>query len=173
MKSRTELFFYLMLVISIAILAGIAVYATSNIPFIFQTKQDVVPRTISALPRVRKISGYKAIDYIQQLLYGYDFNLEDGTVAIYGNQNVILWFSDAGSEQKATNLLESMKVQISEEGLAFRELGSFELLDFTINELDGFDHLHYYWQASNLVIWLTVDAAFAGGALSETVIYYQ
>lgn len=172
MKSKTELVFYLGLAIGIALLAGVAVYAVDAISLVFQVEQDIVPRTISALPRVRKISGQKAIENIQQI-YGYDFNLKNSTFAVYGNQNVILWISDVGDEQGAKKLIDSMKVQISNENLALQELGSFELLDYTIYELNGSDQMHYYWQADNLVIWLTVDAVFADGVLGETVLYYQ
>ena len=172
MKSKTELIFYLELAIGLALLAGVAVYAVVAIPFVFQVEQDIVPRTISALPRVRKISGQKAIENIQQL-HGYDFKLKNSTFAVYGNQNVILWVSDAGDEQGATDLIELMKVHMSDDSLALQELGSFELLAYTINELNGSNQMHYYWQADNLVIWLTVDAVFADGALGEAVLYYQ
>ena len=90
MKSKTDLFSYVMLLIGIILLAGVAVYAFANIPVIFRAEKDVVPRTISALPRVRKITGQQAVENIQQL-HGYDFNLVDGAIATYGNQNVILW----------------------------------------------------------------------------------
>ena len=105
MKSKTELVFYLGLAISIALLTGVAVYAVDAIPLVFQVEQDIVSRTISALPRVRKISGQKAIENIQQI-YGYDFNLKNSTFAVYGYQNVILWVSDAGNKQGAINLIE-------------------------------------------------------------------
>ena len=171
-KSKANLFSYVMLLIGVILLAGVAVYAFANVPYIFQVEKDTVPRTISALPRVRKITGQRAIENIQKL-HGYDFNLENGTIAIYGNQDVILWVSDPGSEQGAANLIETMKARISDGNSTLHELGSFELLDYTINELEDADQQHYYWQVENFVIWLTVDATIADGALGEVVLYYS
>ena len=57
--------FYLGYAIDIALLANVAVYAVDATPlFFFQVEQDLVPRTISALPRMRKSSGQKAIENI-------------------------------------------------------------------------------------------------------------
>ena len=63
-------------------------------------------------------------------------------------------------------------LRIAEGRSPFEELGSFELDDFVIYELEGIGQTHYYWQSGRLVLWLAADGELAERALGEVVIFY-
>ncbi len=159
-----------MFVLGVAILTGVALYFRHTVQAVTQQTKGLTPRTVSALPRVQLIIGQKAVESIQQL-HGKDFFLEDGAVAVYGNQNVTLWISDAGSVEAATDLSDLMKVRIAEGRSPFIEVDAFEIDGFAISELEGLGQNHYYWQVDELVIWLAADASIAEGALQEVIDY--
>jgi len=149
-RARNQFLFYVVFVL------GAAIYYRHTLQIVFQANKNSAPQTISAFPRTQFISGQKAIESIQQL-HGKNFNIEDGAVAVYGNQNVILWVSDAGSDQTATNLTSQMETRIADGTSPVAPLGSFDL--------HGFCHLRIEWfgkEALLLAIWTTGFVAGCG-----------
>jgi hypothetical protein len=153
-------------------LTGAALYYRHITLNDFPGSDDLVPRTISGLALTQFFSGQEAVDSIQQL-HGQEFEIEDGAVAVYGNQNVILWVSDAGSLDVAGELTNQMKDRISEGRSPFTALGSFDVEGSEIFELEGMGQSHFYWQSGNQVIWLSTDEHLAGPALQESVEYFR
>ena len=158
--------------------AGVILLAGSVLIY-FHTRQtssinlaENVPEIVAGLPLVQLITGQEAIDRIHQL-HGKDFRLDDGVVAIYGNQNVTLWISEAGSVLAAFDLIESMNARISQGDSPFTPLGELELDGFTVFALDGMGQAHYYWQSGKLVLWLAADVPVAQQAILNSVEFYK
>ena len=171
MLTRNRLLSYLLFIAGVAVLTGTIMYSLHIRQSGNNSLENNVPQMIADLSLTRLIVGQEAIESIHQL-HGKDFPLVDGAVAVYGNQNVILWVSDAGSVSAAADLTELMKIRIAEGRSPFEELGSFELDDFVIYELEGIGQTHYYWQSGRLVLWLAADGELAERALGEVVIFY-
>ena len=172
METKTRLLSYALFLSGVAVLTAVALYYWHTLQVVSLQLDVPTPRTVSALPRVRELSGQRAIENIQQL-HGVDIQLIDGYVAIYGNQNVVLWVADAGNINGAAELTELMREHIDEGRSPFQPLGDFELEGRVVYALDGLGQAHYYWQAENLVLWLAADVELAEGALPEVVSHYQ
>lgn len=169
MSDRKRLLSYIFFVLGIVIVAG-ALWYSLHIGRFKKVVPDV-PQEITGLAMTQFISGPEAVGNIQQL-HGVEIPLAGGVVAANGNQNIILWVSDAGDVTTAMELTELMRDRIAEGGSPFVELGDFELEGKTIFALDGLGQVHYYWQAGNLVIWLAVDVDLAEHAMREMIVFY-
>ena len=172
MSSKNRLISYILFVVGIAILVIVGMYALHINRPARQFLGSSTPQTIAGISLAQVITGQQAIDSIHQL-HGKDFPLVDGAVAVYGEQNVILWVSDAGSQTAAADQTELMKVRIAEGRSPFVDQGTFEQNGFLIYALDGLGQAHYYWQSGSLVLWLAADYEIAPGALQETVRFYK
>ena len=172
MPVRNRLLSYLLFAAGVVILTGTVLYYLHINQAENNDLENNVPQAVAVLPLEKLIVGQEAIASIHQM-HGRDFPLAGGTVAIYGNQNVILWVSDAGSVSGAADLTELMKVRIAEGRSPFEELGNFELGGLTIYALEGMGQAHYYWQSDRLVLWLAADADIAKQALQETMAIYR
>jgi hypothetical protein len=172
MPPRNRLLSYLLIVAGVAVLTGTALYYLHIKQAEGNALENNLPQSVADLPLAQLIVGQEAIKSIHQL-HGKDFPLVGGAVAVYGTQNVILWVSDAGSVSAAADLTELMKVRIGEGRSPFEELGSFDLGEFVIYELDGMGQTHFYWQSGRLVLWLAADGELAEEALHEVADFYQ
>ena len=170
MNERKRLISYVLFMLGVAILVG-TVWFALHTGSSRQVAPDV-PQEVAEVEMTQFITGPEAIESIQQL-HGVEILLAGGVVAAYGNQNIILWVSDAGEVATAADLTELMKVRIAEGRSPFVELGDFELEGKTIYALDGMGQAHYYWQSGELVIWLAADVDLAEGAIREVVAYYH
>jgi len=172
MNSRRRALSYFLFIVGIILLTGSVLYY-------FHTRQPSpdnltgdVPEIVAGLPLVHVITGQEAIDSIHQL-HGKEFPIESGAVAIYGNQNAVLWVSDAGSVSAAAGLIELMTGRIAEGNSPFAALGDLDFDGNTVYALDGMGQAHYYWQAGKLVLWLAADVSVAQLAITECVEFYR
>jgi len=172
MPTRNRLLSYPLFIIGVTLLTGVVLYYLHVRQAEDNALESSVPQEIADLPLVQLLVGQEAIKSIHQL-HGKNFPLEAGAVAVYGNQNVLLWVSDAGSNSAAAYLTESMKVRIAEGRSPFVSLGDFELDGLTVYGLDGLGQAHYYWQSRHLVLWLSVDGELTEQALRESVAFYR
>ena len=170
MLTRNRLLSYLLFAVGVAVLTGTVLYYLHISQTESSASEDNIPQVVADLPMEQLIVGQEAIKNIHQL-HGKDFPLEAGAVAVYAEQNVILWVSDTGSISAAADLTELMKVRIAEGRSPFVALGDFELDGLTIYALDGLGQAHYYWQAGKLVLWLAADVEIAERAMSEVTEY--
>ena len=170
MSDRKRLLSYIFFVLGIVIVAG-ALWYSLHIGRFKKVVPDI-PQTIAGVAMTQFFSGNEAVVSIQQL-HGVDVPLVGGVVAAYGDQNIILWVSDAGSEGEAAILTDLMGIRISEGRSPFTVLGDFELEGKTIYALDGMGQAHYYWQSGELVIWLAADVDLAESAVREMAVFFQ
>ena len=170
MSDRRRLLSYVLFVLGVVILAG-TVWLTVHTGRSGREIPDV-PQDIAGVARTQFITGKEAVESIQQL-HGVEISLRGGVVVSYGNQNIILWVSDAGDVRAAADLTELMRVRIAEGRSPFNELGDFELEGKTIYALDGMGQAHYYWQVGNLVVWLAADVDLAESAIREVAAFYR
>ena len=172
MPTRNRLLSYLLFAVGVAVLTVTVLYYLHINQAGSNDLEGNIPQDVADLPLTQLIAGQEAIESIQQL-HGKEIQLVDGVVAIYGDQRVILWVSDAGSVSAAVELTELMEVRITEGRSPFEELGDFDLDGMTIYALKGMGQNHYYWQSGNLVLWLAVDGILAEDALHEVTIFYR
>jgi len=172
MSSRNRLLSYFLFVIGVVILAGAVFYYLHVNQPEKGALASSVPQMIAGIPLSQVITGEEAIENIQQL-HGKGIPLVEGAVAVYGNQNLILWVSDAGNRSGAEELIELMRIRINEGSSPFEERGDFKLEDLTIYALDGMGQNHYYWRSGQLVMWLAADRELAEEALQEVVAFYR
>lgn len=130
------------------------------------------PTSVTGFSLTQHINGKEAIDSINQL-HGKEFPLQDGVVAVYGEQNATLWVSVAASQNEASELTSLMVERIAEGNSPFVQKGVLDFNGVLVYYLEGLGQNHYYWQSGNLVLWLAVDAEYAGDALMETLAFYR
>ena len=172
MKPNYRFLSYILFAIGVALLTGTVLFYLHFSQPAPVNLTDNTPQMLADLPLVHIITGQEAIDSIHQL-YGEDFPLDDGIVAIYGNQNVILWVSDAGSVANASDLIVRMKARITEGDSPFVESGNIELNGVVVYVVEGMGQKQYYWQAGKLVLWLAADNSIAQKAIAECVAFYK
>ncbi|RME90367.1 MAG: hypothetical protein D6770_02610 [Anaerolineae bacterium] len=154
----------------VAILAGV-LWAWQHISQPPHSQAGEVPTAIAGVPLMQVITGEEAVRSINRL-HGKEFPLVSGAVAVYGEQNVILWVSTAADEAAAGELTRLMTERIAEGRSPFQENGSRKVDGVTVYDLTGLGQRHFYWQSGNLVLWLAADEALAGRALEETIAFY-
>ena len=172
MSINRRLLSYILFAVGVVLLSGTVVYYLHTQQPVSENLAKNVPEIVADLPLVQFITGQEAVASIYQL-HGKDFPLKSGAVAIYGNQNVTLWVSDAGSDSAATDLTELMNARIAEGNSPFTVLGNLELDGTTVYALDGMGQAHYYWQVGKLVFWLAADVPVAQQAIIECVKFYK
>jgi hypothetical protein len=172
MTTKRKFLSYVLFVIGVVILTGTIVYYLHTRQPVSDNMAENVPEIVANHPLVQVVTGQEAIDRIHQL-HGKDFPMDGGVVAVYGNQNAILWVSDAGSVPDAVDLTELMKDHIAAGNSPFIELGDFNLDGLNIYALDGMGQAHYYWQSGKLVLWLAADVSVAQQSIIECVDFYK
>ena len=171
-SSKRRLLSYVLFLVGIMLLTGSVLYYFHTQGPRSEISVGSVPEMLADLRLVQIITGREAIDSIHQL-HGNEFPLDSGAVAVYGNQNVTLWVSDAGSVSSAMSLIGLMNDRIAEGNSPFIVLGDLDLGGYTVYALEGMGQAHYYWQAGQLVLWLVADISVAQQAILEGVEFYR
>lgn len=130
-----------------------------------------VPDAIAGIPLSGKLIGEKAVTEIQRM-HGVDFPMTGGAVAVYGDQNIILWVSGTSAKSQAEQLIQRMEVSIAEGRSPFTPNGVRVFDGHAVYDLTGLGQRHFYFQSGDLVIWLAADEGIADRALKETLQFY-
>ncbi len=135
-----------------------------------------VPQAMAGLPLTQKAVGPDAVAEVSRL-HGKEFPLISGAMAAYGEGAVVLWVSGAPASPIAAEMVRAMTDKIAEASAGparspFTPLGGRQMNGRTVYELSGMGQRHFYFQSSNLVIWLAADDSIAESALDETLQFY-
>lgn len=131
-----------------------------------------LPPTLAELPLTNATYGPEAVTEINRL-HGKEFPLAAGAMGAYADGKATLWVSKFASRAVAQQIVDAMRDKIAEGRSPFEPVGTQRVRARTIYGLDGLGQKHFYFQSNDLVIWLAVDPAIAGRALSQTLEVYQ
>ncbi|MEK7277886.1 MAG: hypothetical protein AAB342_03630 [Chloroflexota bacterium] len=135
-----------------------------------------VPEAIAGMPLSQKTVGVEAVAEVTRL-HGKEFPLTSGAMAMYGQGAATLWVSGTAANPLAAGMVRAMTDKIADASAGsarspFTPLGERQMSGRTVYELSGMGQRHFYFQSSNLVIWLAVDETIAENALDETLQFY-
>ncbi len=135
-----------------------------------------VPQAMAGLPLTQKSVGPEAVAEVTQL-HGKEFPLISGAMAMYGEGAAVLWVSGAPASPMAAEMVRAMTDKIADASTGsarspFTPLGARQMNGRTVYELSGMGQRHFYFQSSNLVIWLAADDSIAENALDEALQFY-
>jgi hypothetical protein len=111
-------------------------------------------------------TGQAALDAIEGI-HGKGFALKDGAVAHYGEATV--WVAQARDETEAEAMTDTMTQGIAAGGSPFTPLGRRQQSGHIVYALNGMGQAHFYWRATDKVVWLAIDAVAAESGLKELV----
>lgn len=130
-----------------------------------------LPETLAGLRLEQQLQGKDAVSEINQL-HGKTFALVDSAVGSYGNGQVTLWISQARSSSSAEDILLAMRDRIAEGDSPFTPLRESKHGKRSFFETEGMRQIHYYFQSSDLVIWLAAEITIAETALAEALDHF-
>ncbi len=139
-----------------------------------QTEALPLPQTLAELALTNATYGPEAVTEINRL-HGKEFPLTAGATGTYtdGKANATLWVSKFASRTVAQQIVDAMRDKIAEGRSPFEPVGTRRVEARAVYELDGLGQKHFYFQSNDLVIWLAVDPAIAGRAVSQTLEVYK
>jgi len=132
---------------------------------------DVVPAALAGSTRTELTTGAEAVAQIQSLHLS-DLVLVDGIIAVYGSQQAVVWVAETDSISMAAALLASMETNIAQGGTQFTAASVLNFGGRDVYEVEGLGQLHFYFQSSEKVIWLSADQGVAEQALIELMKFY-
>lgn len=130
-----------------------------------------LPETLAGLVLEQLVQGEEAVSEINRL-HGKSFALVDGAVGSYGGGQVTLWVSQAQTTSSAEEILFAMRDRIAEGDSPFTPLRESTRGHRTVYEAEGMGQTHYYFQSSDLVIWLAVEITIAETALTDALDHF-
>jgi hypothetical protein len=131
-----------------------------------------LPREVAGKQASRMSIGWQAAGEVSRL-HGKGFPLNTAGVGDYGSdRSITIWATGAPLKVMAGRMVIRMQDKISEGNSPFTPLGERRHAGRNIYELEGMGQKHFYFQSSNLVVWLAVNADLAEQALSETLEFY-
>ncbi|MFQ5343647.1 MAG: hypothetical protein ACE5F6_19065, partial [Anaerolineae bacterium] len=123
-----------------------------------------IPAHLAGLPLTRHAFGRQAADEIARL-HDSRFPLTGATVAEYGDGAAIVWASQTWGRWGARYMTRSMTRAIERETTPFTPTGQRVVDGRTVYALRGMGMSHFYFQASDQVIWLAASPDRADAAL--------
>jgi len=130
-----------------------------------------LPDTLAGLLLEQLAQGEEAVSEINKL-HGKSFALVDGAVGSYGGGQVTLWVSQAQTTSSAEEILFAMRDRIAKGDSPFTPLRESTRGQRTVYEAEGMGQIHYYFQSSDLVIWLAVENTIAETALTDALDHF-
>jgi hypothetical protein len=130
-----------------------------------------LPDRVADLPLTSKLTGTDATEEFS-MLHQEHFPLTSGAVGIYGDNQAAVWVGGAPLPFMARELVDAMRDKIAEGNSPFTPLSPRQAGGRTIYALEGMGQKHFYFQSSNLVIWLAAEPALADKALQQTLEAY-
>jgi hypothetical protein len=136
-------------------------------------QKELLPQALDGLPLNQAIYGPEAIAGVIEL-HGVDFALEDAGIGQYGTQGEItLWVSVEPDAATAAELNDLMTEKINEGRSTFTLPEIQQFGGTPVYVLEGLGQMHYYWQASDLILWLAADHDIANQVLGECLNFYR
>jgi hypothetical protein len=153
----------------VLILAAIFLFRDASQP---KQPHALLPPALSGIALTEQTLGPEAIAGVIEL-HGVDFPLSDAAIGVYGSQSqATLWISVEPDTGTAAQLTDQMteKINAGRSPFTLPTISSFA--GKQVYALTGLGQQHYYWQAGELVIWLSVNSEIATQALQECLAYY-
>lgn len=153
----------------VLILAAIFLLRDAGQP---QQPRALLPPALRGLALTEQTLGPAAVAGVIEL-HGVDFELSDAAIGVYGSQSqATLWISVEPDADTAVQLTDLMSEKINAGRSPFTLPTVSSVAGKQVYALTGLGQQHYYWQAGELVIWLSANFDIAAQALQECLAYY-
>lgn len=130
-----------------------------------------LPAQIGGLAQTSRQTGSQAVAEFTRL-HGESFPIMTGAKGEYGNNQVTLWVAGTADAQAAAQLVTMMRDKIAQGNSPFLPTAEMQLGKRTLYALSGLGQNHFYFQSSNLVIWLATDPDLQDKVLSSILNFY-
>ena len=134
-------------------------------------RAGMVPDSVAGFALSQQTGGEAALNEIKQMHLG-DFNVQEASIASYGENNVTLWVAGAGSEDEAAALIQQMTTAIDAGNTPFTPGSVYTFNERKVYSLSDAQQLHFYFQSGRLVVWIAADDVVAETALKDAMQYY-
>ncbi len=161
---------YLLLILGCAaILAGVgwqAIQARLAAPVTGGEQSLGLPLSLAGVQATQPEFGADALQTIESM-HGKGFPMVNGAVMHYGSATV--WVAQAKDQATAKAMTDDMAAKIAGGRSPFAPAGVRQVSGRAVHTLSGLGQSHFYWQAGDKVVWLSIDPAQSEAGLQELV----